>query len=98
METHGCDEKNSLLTDRTFLVKAPRILQAKALLAGRGAVEPEDLRVLAYMTTYRVPPHVHQEMHEIIDGASQEPRASTPRFCAADPEGVLRSEQGWSKI
>ena len=82
VETHGCDEKNSLLTDRSFLVKAPRILQAKALLAGRGAVEPEDLRVLAYMTTYRVPPHVHQEMHEIIDGAQRNP-SPTSRFCAA---------------
>ena len=86
VETHGCDEKNSLLTDRTFLVKAPRILQAKALLAGRGAVEPEDLRVLAYMTTYRVPPHVHQEMHEIIDGASPE----SPRIPANFAQLILR--------
>ena len=68
-ETHGCTDKNSLLTDpdRTFLVKAPRIMQAKALLAGRTRVAAEDLRVLAMLTTFRVPPHVHSDMNEIID-------------------------------
>ena len=63
----GCTDKNSLLTDRTFLVKAPRIMQAKALLAGRTRVAAEDLRVLAMLTTFRVPPHVHSDMNEIID-------------------------------
>lgn len=38
VETHGCTERNSLLTDRTFLAKAPRILQARALLSGRTKV------------------------------------------------------------
>ena len=67
VETHGCNERNSLLTDRTFLVKAPRIMQARALLSGRTKVTAEDLRVLSYLTTYRVPSHVHLEMDEIID-------------------------------
>ena len=72
VESHGCNERNSLLTDRTFLVKAPRIMQARALLSGRTVVAAEDLRVLEYLTTYRVPPHVHQEVATIIDGVVAE--------------------------
>lgn len=72
VETHGCNERNSFLTDRTFLVKAPRIMQARALLCGRTVVIPEDLRVLQYMTTYRVPPNVHKDMSAIIDGVVSE--------------------------
>ena len=72
VEQHGCNERNSFLTDRTFLVKAPRIMQAKALLSGRTLVKPEDLRVLQYMTTYRVPPNVHKDICVIIDGVISE--------------------------
>lgn len=72
VETHGCNERNSFLTDRTFLVKAPRIMQARALLCGRTVVIPEDLRVLQYMTTYRVPPNVHKDVSTIIDGVISE--------------------------
>lgn len=53
---------------RTFLVKAPRIMQAKALLEGRTQVISDDLRVLELLTTFRVPSHVHRDMAEIIDG------------------------------
>ena len=74
VETHGCNERNSFLTDRTFLVKAPRIMQAAALLDGRNLVIPEDLRVLRYMTTYRVPPNVHRDISTIIDGVIAEMR------------------------
>eukprot|EP01047_Picozoa_sp_COSAG01_P046368 COSAG01_NODE_4348_length_5116_cov_1.582220_5_plen_228_part_00 len=68
VEEHGCTEKNAMLSDRTLLVKAPRILQANALLAGRRCVLPSDLRVLQLMTTFRTPPGVHQNMDGIIDG------------------------------
>jgi MoxR-like ATPase len=59
---HGCDETNSLLTDRSFLVKAVKLLRGRALLAGRSTVELEDLDVLRWMTTFRVP----QEVVEIV--------------------------------
>lgn len=74
VEIHGCNERNSFLTDRTFLVKAPRIMQARALLYGRTMVTPEDLRVLQYMTTYRVPANVHKDISAIIDSVISEMR------------------------
>jgi MoxR-like ATPase len=64
---HGCTPANSLLTDRTFLVKAPRIMQAAALLDGRNDCEPADLHVLSLLTTFRVPEKVQESMEEIID-------------------------------
>ena len=48
-------------------------------------MEPEDLRVLAYMTTYRVPPHVHQEMHEIIPNVEE----IAPHLIGDGPEPEL---------
>ncbi|REJ76488.1 MAG: MoxR family ATPase [Acidobacteria bacterium] len=59
---HGCDETNSLLTDRSFLVKAVKLARARALLDGRVEVGLEDLDLLRWMTTFRVP----QEVAEIV--------------------------------
>ncbi len=66
---HGCDATNSLLTDRTFLVKAGKLLRGAALLEGRRRVEPTDLGVLAWMTTFRVPEEVHEKVPDLIGGA-----------------------------
>ncbi len=60
------DETNSLLTDRTFLVKAVRILKAKAMIEGRMEVIPEDLSVLKYLTTFRVPEEAQIRVDEIL--------------------------------
>jgi MoxR-like ATPase len=64
---YDCDDTNSLLTDRSFLVKAVKLLRGRALLAGRKRVEPEDLSVLAWMTTFRVPEDVHRVVPELIE-------------------------------
>ena len=66
VEDFHLDEKNSLLTDRTFLVKAVRILKAKAVLDGREQVIPKDLSVLKYMLTFRVPDEVYHNIEEIL--------------------------------
>lgn len=63
---HGCDETNSLLTDRSFLVKAIKLLRGRAVLEDRDEVEPQDLEVLAWMTTFRVPEEVHRKVPELI--------------------------------
>ena len=63
---YDCSETNSLLTDRTFLVKAVKLLRGRALLAGRKAVAPEDLDVLCWMTTFRVPDEVHEKVPDLI--------------------------------
>ena len=64
---YACDETNSLLTDRSFLVKAVKLLRGRALLAGRERVEGEDLGVLGSMTTFRVPEEVHAKVPELIE-------------------------------
>ncbi|MBW2279385.1 MAG: MoxR family ATPase [Deltaproteobacteria bacterium] len=66
VEEHGLREDNSLLTDRTFLVKALKLLRGRALLHGRKTVVPEDLAVLEWMTTFRVPEEVHARVPELI--------------------------------
>jgi MoxR-like ATPase len=66
VEEEGCDDVNSLLTDRSFLVKAVKLLRGRALLAGREEVLPRDLEVLGWMTTFRVPSEVHERVPAIL--------------------------------
>ncbi len=61
-----CDESNSLLTDRSFLVKAVKLIRGRALLRGRRSATAEDLDVLLWMSTFRVPEEVAARMGEIV--------------------------------
>jgi len=63
---HGVSQRNSLLTDRTFLVKALRVMRARAVLNGRTICIPEDIKVLQYLTTFRVPESVHAKIGRIV--------------------------------
>jgi len=56
---YHCNDANSLLTDRTFLVKVLRMFRGSALLAGRTAATLDDLDLLVWMTTFRLPAAVH---------------------------------------
>ena len=60
------DPTNSLITDRSFLVKAVKILKARALLAGRMTVLPDDLSVLTFVTSFRVPEDIDRNMPTLI--------------------------------
>lgn len=60
------DQTNSLITDRSFLVKTIKVLKAQALLCGRIQVEPEDLKILTFMTTFRVPEEINRSMPALI--------------------------------
>ena len=71
IEDYHLNETNSLLTDRTFLVKAVRILKAKAILEGRKEVIPSDLSVLKYMTTFRVPEEIAERIEEILENLDE---------------------------
>jgi MoxR-like ATPase/Mg-chelatase subunit ChlD len=71
MTRFDLNDNNSLITDRTFLVKAVKMLKAKAILERRWVVEPEDLSVLKYLTTFRVPPEVHEKIDDLIKEAEQ---------------------------
>ena len=71
MTRFDLNDNNSLITDRTFLVKAVKMLKAKAILERRWVVEPQDLIVLKYMTTFRVPPEVHEKIEDLLQEAEQ---------------------------
>jgi len=47
-------------------VKAVKLLRGHAWLAGRGEVASEDLALLRWLTTFRVPEEAHEKMGEII--------------------------------
>jgi len=67
LNDYNLNDSNSLLTDRTFLVKAVKILKSKAVLEGRTHCIPEDLFVLKYITTFRIPEELHKRLEEIIN-------------------------------
>ena len=75
---HNLSEENSLLTDRTFLAKAVSVLKANAVLNGRFVCQPDDLYVLRYLTTFRVPEEVHEQIEEIITQVLMEEDTSEP--------------------
>jgi MoxR-like ATPase len=69
---YNCNQSNSLLTDRTMLIKVPRMIKALALLEGRGEAIPEDLRVLKYILTFRIPEQLFENLDQILDQVIQE--------------------------
>ena len=74
-QRHALDHTNSLLTDRTFLTKAPRLIRAAAVVAGRDQAHPDDLHVLRLLTTFRVPEDVHENsVPDLIEEVAAEAR------------------------
>lgn len=65
------DPTNSLITDRSFLVKTIKVLKAQALLEGRTSVLPADLAILGFITTFRVPEEVNKSMPALIEETIQ---------------------------
>jgi hypothetical protein len=41
-------------------------MRGSAWLAGRGEVRSDDLAVLRWVTTFRVPEEAHEKMHELL--------------------------------
>lgn len=65
------DPTNSLITDRSFLVKMIKILKAHALMEGRMKVTPDDLSVITYLTAFRVPEEINRNMPTLIKETAQ---------------------------
>jgi len=70
IETTGTPGRvtSTLLTDRTFLAKAPVICRVHAIVQGRMKCIDADLYAIRHLTTFRVPPQIHERIEEIIDG------------------------------
>ncbi|MCY3972760.1 MAG: MoxR family ATPase [Candidatus Dadabacteria bacterium] len=67
VEDFGLNETNSLITDRTFLVKALKIIRSHAVLNGRKTCSMKDLEVLKYITVFRIPPEVYAQLDAILE-------------------------------
>lgn len=66
IEDYGLNESNSLISDRTFFVKALKIIRSHALIANRESCNIDDLNALKYMTAFRVPEDVYDQMDDIL--------------------------------
>lgn len=67
IEDYGLNESNSLISDRTFFVKSLKIFKSHALLNDRETCTMEDLRALKYMTAFRMPEEVYNQIDDILD-------------------------------
>lgn len=67
IEDYGLNESNSLISDRTFFVKSLKIFKSHALLNDREICTMEDLRALRYMTAFRLPEEVYNQIDDILD-------------------------------
>ena len=93
---YNLSEDNALLTDRTFLVKAVSVMKARAILAGRLSCTPEDLVAMRYLTTFRVPEHVQDQIDQIIADILAElpPPPPPPDSGNGDQDGADAPENG----
>ena len=95
---YDCNESRALLTDRSFLVKAVKLMRGRALLAGREEVRPADLAVLEWMTTFRVPEEVRNQvpqlLRRVVDSAlgAEPPGTPSPTDGALPAAGERREE------
>ena len=88
----GCTPENSLLTDRTMLVKVPRMIKALALMEGRTRAAAGDLRVLKYILTFRVPEHVYNMLDDILKNLTEE--MDNPELDQPGDEEMEGQQQG----
>jgi len=87
-----CNPSNSLLTDRTMLVKVPRMIKALAFLEGRDTAGVGDLRVLKYILTFRVPEDVYNILDEILKNLAEQ--VDNPELEQPGDEEMEGQQQG----
>ena len=64
VEDQRLNESNSVISDRTFLVKSLKLIKANAVIDGRDEANISDLKVLRFLLPFRVP-------EEILEAAEQ---------------------------
>ena len=95
---HKLDTGNSCISDRTFLVKAPKLLRACAVAAGRDECMPEDLRVLEHMMTFRLPEHVEPgQVLALLEEVVEEARHAAARRAGTAKESVEADHSGGTR-
>ncbi len=78
IEDFGLNESNSLISDRTFLVKSLKIIRAHAIFSDREKCSLEDLDALKYMTAFRVPEEVFEQIEDILESIKKKKTRNHP--------------------
>jgi len=81
----GLDNTNAILSDRSFLVKAVRLIKANAVLQGRCVCESADLHVLSFMTTFRIPEESHRRVSSLVNKAIASVSSTADRLDGSGP-------------
>ena len=69
---HPGDAHAFAFSDRTFLVKSVRLIQASAVIAGRTEATRADLAVLGFLVTFRLPQEVRADVAELLGSAMRD--------------------------
>jgi MoxR-like ATPase len=93
LNDYGLNDSNSLITDRTFLVKAVKILKAKAVIEGRNHCVPEDLHVLKFITAFRIPEELHKRLEDIINDLLRKKKLTPEEEESIEQMSQSQSEQ-----
>ena len=64
VEDQRLNETNSVISDRTFLVKSLKLIKANAVINNRDESDLSDLKVLRFLLPFRVP-------EDILEAAEQ---------------------------
>ena len=82
------NESNSVISDRTFLVKSIKIIKANAVLDGRSEANLEDLKALKYILAFRVPEEVLKMAEEKLESLHAQ-KKTTKKYRITKKEKVM---------
>lgn len=93
VEDFGLNETNSLISDRTFFVKSLKIIRAHALLNSRDVCTMDDLKALKYMTVFRIPEEVYEQIDEILESLSDKKKSQHTPLTQDENQNVEQEEE-----
>ena len=76
VEDQRLNESNSVISDRTFLVKSIKIIKANAILNGRDAADLSDLKALKFLLAFRIPEELYELAQQKLEAIEKEKKKS----------------------
>lgn len=93
VEDFGLNESNSLISDRTFFVKSLKIIRAHALLNNRDVCTMDDLKALKYMTVFRIPEEVFEQLDEILESLGDKKKSQHTPLTQDENQNTEQEEE-----
>ena len=72
IEDQKLNEQNSVISDRTFLVKSIKIIKANAILDGRDQADLSDLKALKFLLAFRIPEELLQLAEQKLESIEKQ--------------------------